>query len=71
MGEKRTMSEVKRMPNNIQTPERVACGGGSRELGAGRSDVKPGTIFVQSSVFSELPNSVQLDAHAVRVLDDD
>jgi hypothetical protein len=57
------MSELKRMPDNIQSPERVACGGGSTQPGGGISDVQPGTIFLHCSVFSELPNSVQLDAH--------
>ena len=56
------MSEVNRMPDNIRNLKKVACGGSPRGIGGGRWDVRPGTIFLQSSALSELPNSAQLDA---------
>jgi len=53
------MREVKEMPEAIQGLARAAVGGSP---GGGRSDVKPETVFIQAAVFSELPNSVRLDA---------
>jgi hypothetical protein len=52
------------MADNIRSLETTAfgCSPRPKEIGGGRWDVKSGTIFVQSSVFSELPNSAQLDA---------
>ena len=53
------------MPDVMQGPNRAAFGGASEPAergGSARSDVKPGAMFVRSSVFSELPSCVRSDA---------
>lgn len=61
---KRMESEVKKMPDDTRRFNQDAVEDPSRTAGSnrGRWDIKPGTVFVQSSAFAALADSARLEA---------